>query len=80
MTQNSVVPTKQTTDAILLGRIWNPAVSGPSVITIRGDDVIQCLTKARELLCGQTILGDDKTVLAVVFDFLRLHRFHAWGD
>ncbi len=40
MTQNSVLPSRQATDAVLLGRVWNPAVSGPSIVTIRGDDVI----------------------------------------
>jgi fumarylacetoacetate (FAA) hydrolase family protein len=26
--------------AVLLGRVWNPAVNGPSIVVLRGDDVV----------------------------------------
>src|SRR4051812_36004669 len=32
--------------AVLAGRVWNPAVSGPCVVVVRGDDLIDVSHKA----------------------------------
>ena len=30
----------------LLGRVWNPAAAGPSVVTLRGDDLVDITSRA----------------------------------